>query len=48
MYIAHIDELDSGLNERVIEGHKFFIYKDGNDIKIYDFSMSASRSNTSL
>ena len=36
MYIAHIDELDSGLNERVIEGHKFFIYKDGNDIKIYD------------
>ena len=36
MYLTHINKLQEGLNELIVDEHKFFIYKDKEKIKIYD------------
>lgn len=36
MYLANINDLKDGLNWLIVEGHKFFIYKDEDNIIVYD------------
>lgn len=36
MVLENIKNLKNGLNEKIIDNHKFFIYKNNNELKIYD------------
>ncbi len=34
--LARISDLNDGINEKILDDHKFFIYKNGDEIRVYD------------